>query len=84
MDKEMLIFNGIAIDKHKFKYPKNPIRVDNVDIDKMISKKVSFGKESYKCFIGYKDNEKVILFHIILLKITIYENKIDDKTHSLF
>ena len=50
----------------------------------MISKKVSFGKESYKYFISYKDNEKVILFHIILPKITIYEKKIDDKTHSLF
>ena len=52
-------------------YPKRPIDIHNVDIDKatdinnvylnkiMISNKVSFGKKGFKYFIVYKDDKKV-------------------------
>ena len=36
MNKEILIFNDIVIDKRKFHYSKNPIFIDNVDIDKIL------------------------------------------------
>ena len=45
--------------KHKFHYSKYPFDMNNVDIDKlMISNKLSFSKEGFKYFIGYKDDEK--------------------------
>ena len=39
MNKEILIFNDIVIDKRKFHYSKNPIFIDNVDIDKILISK---------------------------------------------
>ena len=51
-----LIFNDNEIDKRRF-YPKNPISVDDVDIDTiLVLKKVPFGKNGFKYFIGYKNN----------------------------
>ena len=44
MNIEILIFGIIGIVKLKFHYPKNPILIDDVDIDKIfISSKASFG-----------------------------------------
>ena len=71
MNQEILIFNDIVVHTRKFKYAKNPIWKDDVDVDKtLISNNVSFGKNSYKCFIGYKDNEKK---YSISYKISKYD-----------
>ena len=41
------------INKHKFHYDKNPVLIDDVNIDKiLLSNKVSFSKKGYKYFIG--------------------------------
>ena len=38
-------------------YSKNPISVDDVDIDTiLVPKKVAFSKNGFKYFIGYKNN----------------------------
>ena len=61
MEKEILVSGNIAIDKCKFHYPKNPVWIKDVDIDKiLISNKVSFGKNGYNFVACYKYNEKVI------------------------
>ena len=50
------IFNDNGIDKRRC-YPKNPISVDDVDIDTiLVPKKVAFSKNGFKYFIGYKNN----------------------------
>ena len=42
------------IEKHKSHYHKNPVLID-VDINEIIIlNKISFGKKSFKYFIGYK------------------------------
>ena len=54
------MFGGNGIKKHKCHFYKNIILIDDVDIDKtLISNKIYFGKKDFKCFLGYKDNEKL-------------------------
>ena len=61
------MFDGIEIEKRKFHYYNNAIMIDDVDIDKMISNKVSCRK-GCKHFIGYKDSLKVKPLCIMLPK----------------
>ena len=51
--------------KNKFHQHKNPISMNDVNIDRIvISNKVSFGKEGFKYFIGYEDDyEEVMPLH---------------------
>ena len=62
---------------------KRPISIKIVDINKIVvSNKVTFGKEGFKYFLGYKDAEKLYLYvyfsqiwvHIeeTLMKINMY------------
>ena len=54
INKKLLIFGNTEIGKRIFYYSK-------VDTDKIIiSSKVSFVKNGFKYFIGYKDDDKVI------------------------
>ena len=73
MNKEILIFGDIGIDKSKFHYHKNPILIDHL-IDKiLISNKVSFGKKGYKYYVGYKDDcHKIIPLCIMLPKMKCF------------
>ena len=58
MNKNLIMFGDIKIEKRKFHGHKNPILIDDVDIDKkLISNKVSFSEKNYKYFIGYKDDD---------------------------
>ena len=49
---------------------KGPVFFKGVDIEKiLVSNKIYFGKKSYKCFIGYLNNDhKVKPLHIMLPK----------------
>ena len=60
MSKEILTFGNIEIEKNRFCRPKTPIFLKDVDIEKvLVSNKISFDEENYKCFIGclYNDNK---------------------------
>ena len=58
MGKEILTFGDIEIEKNKFYHDKSPVPLRNVDIEKvLVSSKVSFGKKTYKYFIGYLYND---------------------------
>ena len=49
MDKEILTFGNIEIEKNKFYHNKTPIFLKDVDIEKvLVSNKISFGKKNYK------------------------------------
>ena len=56
MTKEHVTLGDNEIEKCKFHYSKHPIKINNVDINKIISNKVSSGKKGFKNFIGYQDN----------------------------
>ena len=63
LDKTIIKYVDIEIKKQKFHQQKRPISIKNEDIDKIVvSKKVSFGKKSFKQFIGYKDAKKIYLY----------------------
>ena len=54
------MFCDTEIEKHKFPCHKNPIFLDDVDINKIIvSNKVSLGEKGFTYIINYNDNEKV-------------------------
>ena len=62
------------IKKHKFHYHKNPILIDDVDINKIIvSNKVSFRKTCFKYFTGTKIKKfKSLNQYIVLPKRSGY------------
>ena len=48
------------------------ILINNMDINKiLVSNKVSFGKNGFKYFIGFKDNNKLRPLYILLPKQSI-------------
>ena len=52
MEKTIIKFSDIEIEKQKFH---QPISIKNIDINKIwVSSKVSFGKKSFKYFIAHK------------------------------
>ena len=54
MNKEIITFGDIEIEKNKFHCSKHRINIINVDVDRIIiSKKIPFCKNGFKCFIGY-------------------------------
>ena len=59
MDEKIIKFDDTAIEKYKFHQHKNPILINNIDINKIVvSNKVSFGKKDFEYFIGYNDAKK--------------------------
>ena len=53
MEKTIIKFGNIVIQKQKFHQHKGPVSIKNVDIDQIVvSNKVSFGKKGFKHFIG--------------------------------
>ena len=44
----------------------------------VVVNKVSFGKKSFKCFIGYEDNEKVVPLCVMFPKISGYRKKFSE------
>ena len=56
MEKTIIKFGDIEIEKQKFHQHKRPISIKNIDINKIVvSNKVSTGKMGFKYFIGYRD-----------------------------
>ena len=63
MEKTIIKFGDIEIEKQKFHQNKKPISIKNIDINKIVvSNKISFGKKRFKYFIGYKYTEKIDLY----------------------
>ena len=56
MEKTIIKFGDIEIEKEKFYQHERPTSIKNIDNNKIVvSNKVSFGKKGFKYFIGYKD-----------------------------
>ena len=56
MEKTIIKFDDVEIQKQKFHQHKGPI--DKI----VVSYQVSFGKKGFKYFIGYKDVKKIELY----------------------
>ena len=62
MNKDIITFSDIEIEKRKFHCSKDSVDVKHVGIDKVTkSNQVSFSKKYFKYFIGFKNDEKVKL-----------------------
>ena len=63
MDKKIIKFDDTEIEIYKFHQYERPISIDNINANKIIvSNKISFGKNDFKYFIGYKDAKKLDLY----------------------
>ena len=63
MEKIIIKFGNIEIEKYKFQQYRRPISIKNININKIVvSNKVSFSKKGFKHFLGYKDAEKLDLY----------------------
>ena len=68
MDKEILKFGDIEVEKMKFYLHKSPDSLKDVDIEKvLVSNKISSSEKNYKYFIGYLYNNNES-FYIMLPK----------------
>ena len=55
MEQEAIYFGENGIIKSAFHKNKKPININKVDIKEIVlSHKKSYGKGSFKCFIGYR------------------------------
>ena len=62
MEKTIIKFGDIEIERQKFYQHRRPISIKNIDINKtVVSNKVSFGKKGFKYFIVYKHPKKLYL-----------------------
>ena len=85
MSKEILPFDDIQIEKNKLYHHKAPILLGDVDIEKVVPDKISFGEKNYKYFIGYLyDNHKVKPLYIMLPKTTAYVKIYDGQTKGMY
>ena len=56
MDEKFIKFDNTESEKYKVHQYKRPISIDNIDVNKtVVSVRISFGKNGFKYFIGYKD-----------------------------
>ena len=52
--------------------------LENIDINKTVaSNQVSFGKEDFKCFIGYKDGKQMRALCTFLPKLSAFRRDFD-------
>ena len=85
MEKTIIRFGDIEIEKQKFHQHKRPISIKIVGIHKVVVyNKASFGKKCFKNFIGYKDAEKYIPLYIFLPKTIAYRKDFDKLNMYLF
>ena len=74
MDKNIIKFDGPEIEEYEFHQYKSPISINNIDINKLVvSNKLTFGKQDFKYFIGYKDNKETRPLCIFFLEMSIYK-----------
>ena len=56
----------------------------NIDIKRIVSNKIPFGKKGFKYFIGYKDAKKVRPLCIFLPKRSVYRGEFDETKYMYF
>ena len=84
MIKEHLKLIDVEIEKLRFHSSKiqNPIRINDLDTDEIvISNEFPYTKKTFKCFIGYKNDERVMSLCVLPPEMSGYVRHFDnDKT----
>ena len=63
---------------------KSPTSINTIDIKKtVVFNKVPFGKKGFKCFIGYRDAERIRTSCIFLPKMSPYRKHFDEAKYML-
>ena len=76
METTIIKFGDTEIEKHKFHQRKQPILINNVDINKtLVSNKISFRKKGFKYFIRYNDAKKIRSLCIFLSKLSAHRTE---------
>ena len=85
MDKEILMFGDIEIEKNKFYHHKSQISLKDVDTEKILVFNKSSSGEKKTNFIGclYNDH-KVKPLHIMLPKTSAYVKSYDGQTKWMY
>ena len=84
MLKTITKLGDIKIEKQKFHQHKRPFSIKIIDITEIVvSNKISFGKNSFEYFIGYKDSKRLRTLFIFLPKMGPYRRDLD-KTKYMF
>ena len=82
MEKTIVIFGHTEIKKQKFHQHKKQI---SIYIKKtVVSNKVSFGKNVFKYFIGYKDAKKFNLYAYLFQKMSANRRDVDETNYMSF
>ena len=85
MEKTIIKFGDIGIEKQKFQQYKKRISIKNIDINKIVvSNKVCFGRKGFRYFIGYKDAKKLDLYAYFFQKCVHIENTLMKLNICLF
>ena len=86
MDKEILTFGDIKIERKKFYRHESPIFFKDVGIEKvLVSNNISSRGKNYKYFIGYFYNDyDVKPLHIMLSKRSAYVKHYDGQTKWMY
>ena len=83
--EKIIKFVDIETQKQKVHQHTGPISIKNIDINKIVvSKKVSFGKNRFKYFIGYKAVKKIRLSCKFLPKMSAYKRGFDETKYLSF
>ena len=79
MSERSINFDNEKIKKSDFYKNKKIFNIDDIDvIEILVSKKGQYGKyNSFKCFIGYNDNDVIRPLYLELSQMTGYINKFD-------
>ena len=84
MEKMIIKFGDIEIEKQKFHQHIRPISIKNIDINKIVvSNKVYFGERGFKYFIVYKD-ARIRSLCIFLPKMSGYRGDFDETKYISF
>ena len=85
MEKIIIKFGDIKIKKQKLHQYKRPFSIDDIDVNKIVvSNKVSFDKNRFKYFTGYKDTKKILPLFIFLPKMSAYRRNFDKTKCMIF
>ena len=76
MEKSIIEFEDIEIQKQNIYQHKRSISIKNIVINKIVvSNKASFDKSGFNYFIGCKDSKKIKLLRIFLPKTSTYRKR---------
>ena len=85
MEKTIIEFEDIEIQKQSIHQHKRSISIKNVVINKIVvSNKASFDKSGFKYFIGCKDSKKIKFLRTFLPKTRAYRKHFDKTKYVSF